>query len=282
MRCRRRRSTRRGPTTPTSRVGRPQVRRGMCPAPDRGRGRDLVRVRPSVPRPATGSASHPPGTSSLAAMDLTLTPAQLELQARARTFVRDVLQPREVEFERANGRVPRDWGAPIRRAAIEARLHGGSLPMAVGGQGWSVLEQVLVHEQLGQATGGLWSYIPGAYNVLIHADAEQRATVPRPEPARRALGQLRDHRGRGRLRRADAAGDRRPRRRHRRVRPQRREVVRHRAGRHGLHDLPLPASSTARSGCRRSSSSTTTRPASSCATTPTTPTRSPTATPSSC
>jgi hypothetical protein len=28
-------------------------------------------------------------------MDLTLTPAQLELQARARAFVREVLQPRE-------------------------------------------------------------------------------------------------------------------------------------------------------------------------------------------
>ena len=107
-------------------------------------------------------------------MDLTLTNAQLELQARARGFVRDVLQPREVEFERANGRVPRDWGNPIRRAAIGARLHGGSLPRAVGGQGWTVLEQVLVHEQLGQSTGGLWSYIPGAYNVLVHADAEQR------------------------------------------------------------------------------------------------------------
>ncbi len=107
-------------------------------------------------------------------MDLTLTDAQIELQARARSFVRDVLQPREVEFERANGRVPRDWGNPIRRAAIEARLHGGSLPRAVGGQGWTVLEQVLVHEQLGQSTGGLWSYIPGAYNVLVHADAEQQ------------------------------------------------------------------------------------------------------------
>ncbi|MEK6721196.1 MAG: acyl-CoA dehydrogenase [Chloroflexota bacterium] len=107
-------------------------------------------------------------------MDLTLSPAQREVRDRARAFVRDVLQPREREFERAGGRVPRDWGTPIRRAAIEARLHGGSFPRALGGQGWTALEQVLVHEQLGQATGGLWSYIPGAYNALIHCDAEQR------------------------------------------------------------------------------------------------------------
>jgi len=107
-------------------------------------------------------------------MDFSLTPEQLELQARARAFVLDVLRPREVEFERAGGRVPRGWGRPIREAAIEARLHGGSLPREVGGQGWSVVEQVLVHEQLGQSTGGLWSYIPGAYNVLLHADDDQR------------------------------------------------------------------------------------------------------------
>jgi alkylation response protein AidB-like acyl-CoA dehydrogenase len=107
-------------------------------------------------------------------MDFTLSPEQLELQARARDFVRDVLQPCEVEFERAGGRVPRDWGNPIRKAAIEARLHGGSMPRELGGQGWTVMEQVLVHEQLGQSTGGLWSYIPGAYNVLLHADPEQR------------------------------------------------------------------------------------------------------------
>ena len=108
-------------------------------------------------------------------MDLTLTPGQLELQERARAFVEAELIPREVEFERANGRVPRDWGVPIRRAAIAAGLHGGSLPKAVGGQGWTVLEQVLVHEQLGQSTGGLWSFIPGAYNALIHCTPEQRA-----------------------------------------------------------------------------------------------------------
>jgi acyl-CoA dehydrogenase len=106
-------------------------------------------------------------------VDLSLGRPQLELQERARRFVREVLWPREAEFQRLDGHVPRDWGTDIRRAAIEARLQGGSLPKSVGGQGWSVLEQVIVHEQLGQATGGLWSYIPGAYNALVHATPEQ-------------------------------------------------------------------------------------------------------------
>ena len=113
-------------------------------------------------------------------MDLTLTPAQLELQERARRFVHDVLQPREVEFERANGRVAKDWGADIRRAAIEANLHGGSFPAELGGQGWTVLEQVLVHEQFGQVTGGLWSYVPGGYNALLHCDTNQRRRYLEP------------------------------------------------------------------------------------------------------
>jgi alkylation response protein AidB-like acyl-CoA dehydrogenase len=143
----------------------------------------MPKVDLTVPhRPGARDASGGPATGwgMLGAMDFTLSPEQQELQARARAFVRDVLQPREAEFERANGRVPRDWVDPIKRAAIESRLHGGSLPREVGGQGWTVLEQVLVHEQLGQSTGGLWSYIPGAYNVLLHADSEQRRRYLEP------------------------------------------------------------------------------------------------------
>jgi acyl-CoA dehydrogenase len=111
----------------------------------------------------------------LGGVDLTLTAAQAELQGRARTFVREVLQPLEVEFEHAGGRLPAEARARIRDASIDAGLVGGSLPREVGGQGWSVLEQVIVHEQLGQSTGGLWSFIPGAYNVLVHCSPEQRA-----------------------------------------------------------------------------------------------------------
>jgi len=107
-------------------------------------------------------------------MDLALTPAQQELRARARAYVVDCLQPLEIELERGRGRLPAATRSALKRAAIDARLEGGSLPQAVGGQGWTAVEQVLVHEQLGQATGGLWSFIPGAYNALIHADAEQR------------------------------------------------------------------------------------------------------------
>jgi acyl-CoA dehydrogenase len=116
----------------------------------------------------------------LAGVDLTLTASQLELQDRARTFVRDVLQPVELEFERADGRLPAEARARIRDAAIAAGLVGGSLLREAGGQGWPMLDQVLVHEQLGQSTGGLWSFIPGAYNALIHCSPEQRTRYLEP------------------------------------------------------------------------------------------------------
>jgi alkylation response protein AidB-like acyl-CoA dehydrogenase len=52
--------------------------------------------------------------------------------------------------------------------------------VSAGGQGWTAMEQVLVHEQLGQATGGLWSFIPGAYNALVHCTPEQRRRYLEP------------------------------------------------------------------------------------------------------
>jgi acyl-CoA dehydrogenase len=107
-------------------------------------------------------------------VDFALTPELRALRNRARRFTIDVLQPVEAAFERDRGVLPRAEGNELRRAAIAADLHAGSLPRAVGGQGWSMMEQVIVHEQFGQVTGGLWSYVPGAYNVLLHCDSVQR------------------------------------------------------------------------------------------------------------
>jgi alkylation response protein AidB-like acyl-CoA dehydrogenase len=107
-------------------------------------------------------------------MDFSLTPGLVELRERARRYTVDVLQPHEAQFERDHGVLPKAVGDGFRRAAIDANLHAGSLPKGVGGQGWSAMEQVIVHEQLGQVTGGLWSFIPGAYNVLLHCDPDQR------------------------------------------------------------------------------------------------------------
>ena len=172
-------------------------------------------------------------------MDLSLTPPQQELRDRARRYVVEQLQPLEAEFERERT-LPDATIRELKRAAIDLRLHGGSLPVSAGGQGWTAIEQVLVHEQLGQATGGLWSFIPGAYNVLVHCTPEQRARYLDPSLRGERNGSYAiTEPGQG----SDAQDPRRHRRLRRvaaRVRPQRREVVRHGAVRHRLHDLPLP------------------------------------------
>jgi acyl-CoA dehydrogenase len=113
-------------------------------------------------------------------MDFALSLAQEALRASARRFVVEELQPLEGEFERAGGRLPKNQGRELRGRAIAAGLVGGNMPKAIGGLGWTNMEQVVVQEQFGQVTGGLWSFVPGAYNVLALCDAEQRRRYLEP------------------------------------------------------------------------------------------------------
>ena len=133
-----------------------------------------------VPRPATRAHAGPRRAPSLP-RGPDPHAGQLELQARARAFVRDVLQPLEAEFERAGGRLPREGGPDPRARRSRPGSTAARSRRASAARAGQSLEQVLVHEQLGQATGGLWSFIPGAYNALIHCDAgaAARATSSR-------------------------------------------------------------------------------------------------------
>jgi acyl-CoA dehydrogenase len=111
---------------------------------------------------------------------LELSPEQREVQERARRFVEDVLIPREEMAERAGGRLPPAEVDVIRRAAMDARLHGGLHAPEHGGQGWTKLQWCLVEEQLGRSTNGLSWHIPSAYNVLAHGTPGQVERYLRP------------------------------------------------------------------------------------------------------
>ena len=113
-------------------------------------------------------------------MDFALSPDLEALRARARRYVVEELQPLEGEFERARGVLPAETGRELRRKAIKAGLVGGNMPKHLGGLGWTNMQQVVVQEQFGQVTGGLWSYVPGAYNVLALCDEEQRKRYLEP------------------------------------------------------------------------------------------------------
>jgi acyl-CoA dehydrogenase len=109
-----------------------------------------------------------------------LTDDHLALQLRAREFVERVLAPLELEAEAADGRLPEETVQEIKRQAIRSRLQGGRMPVALGGQGWTMLEWFLVNEQFGRVTNGLHWHVPSVYNVWTEATADQvqRYVVP--------------------------------------------------------------------------------------------------------
>ena len=108
------------------------------------------------------------------------TPEQLELQARARAFVENVLMPLEQEAQKNDGRLPAETVTRIRQEAVAARLQGGRFAPQYGGQGWSMVEWFLVNEQFGRVTNGLHWHVPNAYNVLLQGTPDQIDRYLRP------------------------------------------------------------------------------------------------------
>jgi acyl-CoA dehydrogenase len=106
-------------------------------------------------------------------MDFALTPAQRDLRDRAARFVDAELIPLEEQAELAGGTLPPDAVAQVKRAARDAGLVGGNHAKKHGGQGWTAFEQVLVQEELGRNTNGVWWNMGGGYNVLARGTGEQ-------------------------------------------------------------------------------------------------------------
>src|SRR5207248_3262938 len=86
------------------------------------------RGRPAAAGPAARPDQRGPTMSttvSPAVADPSLSPDQLELQQRARTFVESVLMPLELEAEERGGQLPEETVEHIKQEAIAARLNGG-------------------------------------------------------------------------------------------------------------------------------------------------------------
>jgi acyl-CoA dehydrogenase len=83
-----------------------------------------------------------------------LSPDDLEIQARAHDFV-DELIPFEVEAEMNDGELAPEVRAMQAKRARELGLTATNIPVSLGGQGLTALQQVLVQEQGGRATNAL-------------------------------------------------------------------------------------------------------------------------------
>jgi alkylation response protein AidB-like acyl-CoA dehydrogenase len=105
-------------------------------------------------------------------MDLTLPTDDLAWKERARVFAETVLFPQELELE-LNGSLPRATKDALRAAVVEHGLNGINHAREVGGQGCTQMQQTLINEELGKATGALWAAVWHPAVALKHGSAEQ-------------------------------------------------------------------------------------------------------------
>ena len=113
-------------------------------------------------------------------MDLRLTPDLIEIRERSRRFCDEWLIPFEHETEEA-GSLSMESYARIRQAVLDARLNAMNMPAEWGGQGFSILQQVVALEQLGRVTNALWACVWRPAQVLEHCTPAQRARFLEPE-----------------------------------------------------------------------------------------------------
>jgi acyl-CoA dehydrogenase len=83
-----------------------------------------------------------------------LSPQDLEIRRIARAFA-DELIPHEVEAEMNGGKLPPEIAQQHRSRARELGLTAINIPKELGGAGLTILQQVLVSEQIGRVTNAL-------------------------------------------------------------------------------------------------------------------------------
>jgi acyl-CoA dehydrogenase len=105
-------------------------------------------------------------------VDLTLSAAQEDLRARARSLTESIMA-HEVACEEQNG-LPAGVHAEIADRVRELRLNAINMPSEWGGQGLGVLDQALVQEELGKLTNALWDTVWRPANALRACTPEQR------------------------------------------------------------------------------------------------------------
>lgn len=105
-------------------------------------------------------------------MDFAYTPEQLELKERAAALAAEIMVHEE-RCEAENG-LPPEILADLRAKTLASGLNAINMPKEWGGAGLSVLEQVIVQEQLGQLTNALWDVVWRPANALTACTPKQR------------------------------------------------------------------------------------------------------------
>jgi alkylation response protein AidB-like acyl-CoA dehydrogenase len=106
-------------------------------------------------------------------MEFAYTPAQADLRRRAAAYA-ESLFPYEEQVELSGGQLDEGIQRQLEQGARDAGLWAMNMPRELGGAGLSVLERVIVQEQIGKATNCLWDFPWWPANVLVHGTDEQK------------------------------------------------------------------------------------------------------------
>jgi acyl-CoA dehydrogenase len=103
-----------------------------------------------------------------------ITDADRAIQDRARRFVDEELVPWEQHAEEHDGRIPPEVKQRHHELAMELGLWAMNLPTELGGGGFTMLQQVLVSEQIGRVTNALgWCvHTPAAWAPAVMTDEQ--------------------------------------------------------------------------------------------------------------
>ncbi len=112
-------------------------------------------------------------------MDTSLSPEHQLLIAKSREFCEQVLQPHELEVEENRG-LPETSRPALRKAVCDWGFAGINHSVEDGGKGYSIFEQMLINEQLGRATCGLWAVMWQPAISLRFGTEEQKDAYLRP------------------------------------------------------------------------------------------------------
>jgi alkylation response protein AidB-like acyl-CoA dehydrogenase len=108
-----------------------------------------------------------------------LSPADRAIQDRARAFVDDELIPWELHAEEHGGAIPDDVRLRHQRMAIDLGLAAMNMPTELGGAGMTMIQQVVVSEQIGRVTNALgWCvFTPPAWAPAVMTEHQMRTWI---------------------------------------------------------------------------------------------------------
>jgi acyl-CoA dehydrogenase len=105
-------------------------------------------------------------------VDMRLTAEDAALQASARRFADEVLQPLEQDCEEHDGLTP-EQAATAKQAVLDAGFAAINHAVADGGKGYDTFQVMLIEEQWGRVTNALWD-IPWRPSIPLAAGTEEQ------------------------------------------------------------------------------------------------------------